>query len=98
MKYLPLFLHFKAIYLFPKHIIFLVKIVAIAPLILLFDFLSYSSSFVRLFSEKLKLISGVMVSVIASSMLGRSRFKPSFGFSAKYATIRIKTNDWLAQN
>ena len=28
MKYLPLFHHFKAIYQFPKHIIFLVKIVA----------------------------------------------------------------------
>jgi hypothetical protein len=29
VKYLPLFHHFKAIYQFPKHIIFLVKIVAI---------------------------------------------------------------------
>jgi hypothetical protein len=28
VKYLPLFHHFKAIYQFPKHIIFLVKIVA----------------------------------------------------------------------
>jgi hypothetical protein len=28
VKYLPLFYHFKAIYQFPKHIIFLVKIVA----------------------------------------------------------------------
>ena len=33
MKYLPLFHHFKAIYQFPKHIIFLVKIVANASLI-----------------------------------------------------------------
>ena len=33
VKYLPLFHHFKAIYQFPKHIIFLVKIVANAPLI-----------------------------------------------------------------
>ena len=32
MKYLPLFHHFKAIYQFPKHIIFLFKIVANAPL------------------------------------------------------------------
>jgi hypothetical protein len=32
MKYLPLFHPFKAIYQFPKHIIFLVKIVANAPL------------------------------------------------------------------
>ena len=32
MKYLPLFHHFKAIYLFPKHIFFLVKIVANASL------------------------------------------------------------------
>ena len=32
MKYLPLFHHFKAIYQFLKHIIFLVKIVANAPL------------------------------------------------------------------
>ena len=32
VKYLPLFHHFKAIYQFPKHIIFLVKIVANAPL------------------------------------------------------------------
>jgi hypothetical protein len=31
VKYLPLFHHFKAIYQFPKHIIFLVKIVANAP-------------------------------------------------------------------
>jgi hypothetical protein len=29
VKYLPLFHHFKAIYQFPKHIIFLVKIVAL---------------------------------------------------------------------
>ena len=33
MKYLPLFHHFKAIYQFPKHIIFWVKIVANAALI-----------------------------------------------------------------
>jgi hypothetical protein len=32
VKYLPIFHHFKAIYQFPKHIIFLVKIVASAPL------------------------------------------------------------------
>ena len=32
MKYLPLFHHFKAIYQFPKPVIFLVKIVANAPL------------------------------------------------------------------
>ena len=32
MKYLPLFHHFKAIYQFPNHIIFLVKIVTNAPL------------------------------------------------------------------
>jgi hypothetical protein len=32
VKYLPLFHHFKAIYQFPKHIIFWVKIVANAPL------------------------------------------------------------------
>ena len=32
VKYLPLFHHFKAIYQFPKHIIFWVKIVAIASL------------------------------------------------------------------
>jgi hypothetical protein len=32
VKYLPLFHHFKAIYQFPKHTIFLVKIVANAPL------------------------------------------------------------------
>jgi hypothetical protein len=32
VKYLPLFHHFKAIYQFPKHNIFLVKIVANAPL------------------------------------------------------------------
>jgi hypothetical protein len=29
MKYLPLFLHFKAFYQFPKHIFFWVKIVAL---------------------------------------------------------------------
>jgi hypothetical protein len=33
VKYLPLFHHFKAIYQFPKHMIFLVKIVANATLI-----------------------------------------------------------------
>jgi hypothetical protein len=33
VKYLPLFHHFKAIYQFPKHIIFLVKIVANAFLV-----------------------------------------------------------------
>jgi hypothetical protein len=32
MKYLPLFHHFKAIYQFPKHIVFFVKIVANASL------------------------------------------------------------------
>ena len=32
VKYLPLFHHFKAIYQFSKHVIFLVKIVANAPL------------------------------------------------------------------
>jgi hypothetical protein len=32
VKYLPLFHHFKAIYQFPKHIIFWVKIVANASL------------------------------------------------------------------
>ena len=32
VKYLPLFHHFKAIYQFPKHIMFLVKIVANAAL------------------------------------------------------------------
>ena len=32
MKYLPLFHHFKAIYQFPKHIIFFAKIVANASL------------------------------------------------------------------
>jgi hypothetical protein len=32
VKYLPLFYHFKAIYQFPKHVIFLVKIVANASL------------------------------------------------------------------
>jgi hypothetical protein len=32
VKYLPLFHHFKAIYQFPKHIIFLVKVVAKASL------------------------------------------------------------------
>jgi len=32
VKYLPLFHHFKAIYQFPKHIFFWVKIVANAPL------------------------------------------------------------------
>ena len=32
VKYLPLFRHFKTIYQFPKHIIFLVKIVANASL------------------------------------------------------------------
>jgi hypothetical protein len=32
VKYLPLFHHFKVIYQFPKHIIFLVKIVANASL------------------------------------------------------------------
>ena len=32
MKYLPLFHHFKAIYQFPKQIIFLVKIVSNAAL------------------------------------------------------------------
>jgi hypothetical protein len=32
VKYLPLFHHFKTIYQFPKHIIFLVKIVANASL------------------------------------------------------------------
>jgi hypothetical protein len=35
VKYLPLFHHFKAIYQFPKHIIFLVKIVANASLSLI---------------------------------------------------------------
>ena len=35
MKYLPLFHHFKAIYQFPKHIIFWVKIVASLKYILL---------------------------------------------------------------
>jgi hypothetical protein len=34
VKYLSLFHHFKAIYQFPKHIIFLVKIVANAALII----------------------------------------------------------------
>jgi hypothetical protein len=33
VKYLPLFHHFKAIYQLPKHVIFLVKIVANASLI-----------------------------------------------------------------
>jgi hypothetical protein len=33
VKYLPLFHHFKAIYQFPKHIFFLVKIVSNASLI-----------------------------------------------------------------
>jgi hypothetical protein len=32
VKYLPVFHHFKAIYQFPKHIMFLVKIVANASL------------------------------------------------------------------
>jgi hypothetical protein len=32
VKYLPLFQHFKAFYQFPKHMIFLVKIVANASL------------------------------------------------------------------
>jgi hypothetical protein len=44
MKYLPLFHHFKAIYQFPKHIIFLVKIVAINYLqlyIFLLEFFFY---------------------------------------------------------
>ena len=36
VKYLPLFHHFKAIYQFPKHIIFLVKIVANAALIYIY--------------------------------------------------------------
>jgi hypothetical protein len=36
VKYLPLFHHFKVIYQFPKHIIFLVKIVANASLSKLF--------------------------------------------------------------
>jgi hypothetical protein len=35
VKYLPLFHHLKAIYQFPKHIIFLVKIVANASLTIL---------------------------------------------------------------
>jgi hypothetical protein len=41
VKYLPLFHHFKAIYQFPKHIIFLVKIVANAPLTSLSRSLSF---------------------------------------------------------
>ena len=36
VKYLPLFYHFKAIYQFPKHIIFWVKIIANATLKKLF--------------------------------------------------------------
>jgi hypothetical protein len=45
VKYLPLFHHFKAIYQFPKHIIFLVKIVAIASLK---DFFSTFSQWVSI--------------------------------------------------
>jgi hypothetical protein len=40
VKYLPLFHHFKAIYQFPKHIIFLVKIPFLVILLRLFDYLS----------------------------------------------------------
>ena len=42
VKQLPLFHHFKAIYQFPKHIIFLVKIIANAPLSVNLDSLSCS--------------------------------------------------------
>ena len=58
MKYLPLFHHFKAIYQFPKHIIFLVKIVANAPLIK-YGYTNFILTFVVWISESLKLdISG----------------------------------------
>ena len=58
MKYLPLFHHFKAIYQFPKHIIFLVKIVANAPLIK-YVYTNFILTFVVWISESLKLdISG----------------------------------------
>jgi hypothetical protein len=43
VKYLPLFHHFKAIYQFPKHI-FLVKIVANAPLTIVFEICYLQSS------------------------------------------------------
>jgi hypothetical protein len=43
VKYLPLFHHFKAIYQFPKHIFF-VKIVANAPLTIVFEICYLQSS------------------------------------------------------
>ena len=45
VKYLPLFHHFKAIYRFPKHIIFLVKIVANASLIIVFVVIFWMSRY-----------------------------------------------------
>ena len=45
LKYLPLFHHFKAIYQFPKHIIFLIKIVANASLTIFIP--QYNNSFLH---------------------------------------------------
>jgi hypothetical protein len=45
LKYLPLFHHFKAIYQFPKHIIFLIKIVANASLTICIP--QYNNSFLH---------------------------------------------------
>ena len=49
VKYLPLFHHFKAIYQFPKHIIFLVKIVANASLKIVYFNLLYLSGILNYF-------------------------------------------------
>ena len=52
MKYLPLFHQFKAIYQFPKHIIFWVKIVANAPLKIEISYTKYMCTFSLKFCSK----------------------------------------------
>jgi hypothetical protein len=47
VKYLPLFHHFKAIYQFPKHIIFLVKIVANASLNGTYSYYTFAEKYIK---------------------------------------------------
>ena len=74
MKYLPLFHHFKAIYQFPKHIIFLVNIVANASLSnVLISIMFSSCSTTPIYVDDINLYQTADVTMVdCSSLIGQT--------------------------
>ena len=88
MKYLPLFHHFKAIYQFPKHIIFLVKNVANVPLnIKIIDFFLY---------QYIIIVEYLMIKKKKVDFIDPRKWKSSFSKYIRQKQIK-KMCDWKTE-